>query len=134
MSPHDPQIIEGSVQKYIDKAFLIQTAAATVPGVRLLWRKMVTMSNNKEFVTRNKTPFSHLMCFRKDPRGDLPDPGAFRFALRAHPNTHTLTDALFRVRLHIHTSRSSQSIQTHSQCMYAPQSHVSCTFILHEAY
>jgi hypothetical protein len=74
---------------HIDKGYIVLPAAEDA-GMRLLWHKMVSISA-AQYVTRRKSPFSHFLCFRKDPDATLPDPRECTLACM-----HSLRDFHYR--------------------------------------
>jgi hypothetical protein len=51
--------------EWIDKSVLCFNAATKVPGVKLLWHKIMDRTND-ETVNRAKVGYSHLICFGKN--------------------------------------------------------------------
>ncbi len=51
--------------RWIDKGFLVQTAAAQDPGVRLLWHKIVCRAPAGT-TTFGRPAYAHMLCFTRD--------------------------------------------------------------------
>jgi hypothetical protein len=70
--------VEGKWEQleWIDKSVIVHNAASSVPGVKLLWHKIMDRTND-EYMRAN-VGFSHLLCFGKNrgmtmERNEIPD-------------------------------------------------------------
>eukprot|EP00933_Yihiella_yeosuensis_P074568 TRINITY_DN8352_c0_g7_i1.p1 TRINITY_DN8352_c0_g7~~TRINITY_DN8352_c0_g7_i1.p1 ORF type:complete len:340 (-),score=52.86 TRINITY_DN8352_c0_g7_i1:262-1281(-) len=62
----------GGYWEYVDKAHLVQLAADRVPGVRLLWHRIIVAGSSEKFGWHSAIAgYSHCLCFVK---GGKPEP------------------------------------------------------------
>jgi hypothetical protein len=64
----DVRVLNASneVLMYIDKSFLLQSAASKFPNVELMFHKITTLADNLIHKSTGRPTYSHLLCFGKN--------------------------------------------------------------------